>query len=127
VFALNGMEPEQHGRPGPPGGVVYFSPSTLSWDDLELGHSQWLTWLLDGGAAGHYHDVLWPTWRTEVAELGLRDGILGIPVPVVGGGAAGHGSDPRKAVPLAQILDLQASFCGQLGLGEPGELGTVGV
>ncbi len=127
VFALNGMEPEQHGRPGTPGGVVYFSPSTLSWQDLELGHSQWLTWLLDGGAAGHYHDVLWPTWRTEVAELGLRDGISVYPFLWSQEAQQDMAATTRKAVPLAQILELQASFCDQLGLGEPGDLGTVAV
>jgi hypothetical protein len=51
VFALNGMEAEKHGRPGNPGGVVYFSPISLTWQGMEMGHSRWLTWLLDGGAA----------------------------------------------------------------------------
>jgi hypothetical protein len=36
-FTLNGGEPEQHGRPGSPGGVIYFSPSNLTLMGLEMG------------------------------------------------------------------------------------------
>src|SRR5690242_20203261 len=43
VFAINGIEPQRHGRPGDPGGVVYFSPATLSWEDLNMGHTDWLS------------------------------------------------------------------------------------
>ena len=127
VYVLNGMAPEQHGRPGRPGGVVYFSPVTLTWHDLELGHSHWLGWLLDGGATSHYHDVLWPTWRGEVAELGLRDGITVYPFLWSQEAQEDMASTSRKAVPLGQILDLHASSCVQLGLAEPGELGASGV
>jgi hypothetical protein len=125
VFALNGVVPEQHGRPGPPGGVVYFSPMTLTWEDLEMGHSEWLSWLLDGGAAGHYEDVLWPTWRAEVAELGLREGITTYPFLWSEEAQDDIAATTRKAVPLEQILGMHSSFCAQLGLGQPGELGAV--
>jgi hypothetical protein len=124
VFALNGMAPGEHGRPGEPGGVVYFSPTTLTWQDTELGHSQWLTWLLDGGAASHYHDVLWPTWRTEVAELGLRDGIAVYPFLWSREAQEDMAATTRKAVPLDQILSTHAESCEPLGLARPGELGN---
>jgi Protein of unknown function DUF2625 len=127
VFALNGMDSEQHGRPGLPGSVVYFSPITLTWEDLEMRHGQWLTWLLDGGAAGHYHDVLWPIWRTEVAGLGLRDGISVYPFLWSQEAQQDMASTNRTPAPLAQILDLHAGFCDQLGVVQPGELGSVGV
>lgn len=124
VFALNGMEPEQHGRPGNPGGVVYFSPVSMSWQDMEMGHGQWLTWLLDGGAASHYYDVLWPTWRAEVAELGLRDGLSVFPFLWSQEAQQDMAATTRKPVPLEEILGLHGEFCTQLGLAEPGELGT---
>jgi hypothetical protein len=126
VYALNGMEPEQHGRPGDPGGVVYFSPVTLTWQDMEMGHSQWLTWLLDGGAASHYHDVLWPTWRTEVAELGLRAGISVYPFLWSQEAQEDMAATARKPIPLDQILSVHTASCDQLGLAQPGELGTTG-
>ncbi|GAA4530733.1 DUF2625 family protein [Amycolatopsis samaneae] len=127
VFVLNGMEPERHGRPGPPGGVVYFSPASLSWEDLEMGHSQWLTWLLDGGSAEHYSELLWPSWRAEVAGLGPRDGITVYPFLWSQEAQEDLAATTRKPAPLSQILDLHAGFCEQLGLAPPGELGVAGV
>lgn len=127
VFALNGMASEQHGRPGSPGGVVYFSPVSLTWQDMEMGHTGWLTWLLDGGAANLYHDMLWPTWRTEVAALGLRDGISVYPFLWSQEAQEDMAATTRKPAPLNEILGLHATCCDQLGLGEPGELGATGV
>lgn len=123
VFVLNGMAPEEHGRPGNPGGLTYFSPVTLTWHDMEMGHGQWLTWLVDGGAAAHYHDVLWPTWRTEVAELGLRDGIAVYPFLWSEEAQEDMAATTRKPVPLTEILGMNTAFCDQLGLAQPGELG----
>jgi hypothetical protein len=125
VFALNGMEPERHGRPGQPGGVVYFSPVSMTWEDMELGHGQWLTWLLDGGAAEHYHDLLWPTWRTEVAGLSLREGVAVYPFLWSQEAQEDMAATSRRPVPLEQILGLHAASCEQLGLDNPGELGAV--
>jgi hypothetical protein len=127
VFTLNGIAPEEHGRPGRPGGVVYFSPVTMNWEDLEMGHGQWLTWLLDGGSAEHYRDVLWPTWRTEVAELGLRDGISVSPFLWSEEAQQDMAATTRRAVPLKDILGMHDVLCEQLGLAEPGELGRVPV
>lgn len=125
VFALNGMAPEQHGRPGDPGGVVYFSPVSLTWEDMEMGHTAWLNWLADGGAASHYREVLWPTWRTEVAELSPRDGITVYPFLWSQEAQEDMAATTRKPAPLHQILDMHAAMCDQLGLAAPGELGTV--
>jgi hypothetical protein len=127
VYTLNGMAPDQHGRPGHPGGVVYFSPVTLTWEDLELGHTAWLNWLLDGGAAAHYRDVLWPTWRTEVAQLGPRDGITVYPFLWSQEAQEDMAATMRKPAPLNQILAMHAASCEQLGLDTPGELGAAGV
>jgi Protein of unknown function DUF2625 len=121
VFAINGMEPERYGRPGNPGGVVYFSPSTLTWQDLEMGHTQWLSWLV-GDAANHYYDLLWPGWRAEVTELSLRDGISVFPF-LWSEEAEDVAATTRKPVPLEQILGMHAPSCAQLGLPDPGELG----
>jgi hypothetical protein len=125
VYALNGMAPEKHGRPGAPGGVVHFSPVTMTWEDTEMGHSQWLTWLVDGGAANHYHELLWPTWRDEVAGLGLRDGITVYPFLWSQEAQEDMAATSRKAVPMDQILAMHAASCEQLGLAPAGELGTV--
>ncbi|MFE7574080.1 DUF2625 family protein [Streptomyces sp. NPDC057521] len=39
VFALNGSDPQEAGRPGGPGEIVYFAPDALGWEALGAGHS----------------------------------------------------------------------------------------
>jgi hypothetical protein len=124
AFALNGMEPEEHGRPGSPGGVVYFSPSTLTWQDLEMGHTDWLSWIVDD-ATSHYYSLLWPAWRAEATELKLREGISVFPFLWSEQAQQDMAATTRKAVPFGQILELHAASCVQLGLDDPGELGSV--
>ncbi|MFE3784666.1 DUF2625 family protein [Amycolatopsis sp. NPDC059090] len=123
-FVLNGMAPGEYGRPGAPGGVIYFSPATLTWHDLEMGHSGWLRWLLEGGAASHYSDLMWPTWRTDLAGLGLRDGISVYPFLWSAEAQREIAATIRKPVPLELILSMHGDFCVQFGLPKPGWLGT---
>jgi Protein of unknown function DUF2625 len=125
VFAINGMNPEEHGRPGNPGGLVYFSPATLSWQDMEMRHSEWLSWLLDGNAVNHYYDLLWPTWRTEVSGLGMRDGISVYPPLWSEQAQQDMVATTRKPTQLTTILETHSVFCEQLDLAQPGALGRV--
>jgi Protein of unknown function DUF2625 len=122
VFTLNGINPQQHGRPGDRGSVVYFSPTTLTWEDLEMGHTQWLTWVVED-AASHYRDLLWPTWRAEAAALSSRDGISVYPFLWSDEAQQDMAATTRSPVPLEQILEMHAASCAQLGLDDPGELG----
>jgi hypothetical protein len=122
VFTLNGINPEQHGRPGTPGSVTYFSPQTLAWEDLEMGHTKWLRWIMQD-AASHYHDLLWPTWRAEAAALSLRDGISVFPCLWSQEAQQDMAATTRSAVALEQILDMHAGSCTALDLDDPGELG----
>ena len=124
VFAINGIDPEGHGRPGSPGGVVYFSPSTLTWQDLDMGHTDWLSWVV-GDAASHYYNMLWPNWRAEAAELSLRDGISVYPFLWSEEAQQDMAATTRNPVPLEQILGMHAASCAQLDLDDPGHLGFV--
>jgi Protein of unknown function DUF2625 len=124
VFTVNGIEAEQHGRPGRPGSVVYFSPNTLTWEDLEIGHTQWLSWIVED-AASHYRDLLWPAWRAEVAELSLRDGISVFPFLWSQEAQQDMAATTRSPIPIEQLLDMHAASCAQFGLDDSGELGFV--
>ncbi|MDX8141376.1 DUF2625 family protein [Lentzea sp. BCCO 10_0061] len=125
VFAINGADPQRYGRPGGPGGVVHFSAVTLTWQDLEMGHSEWLAWVVDGGAASLYRDLLWPTWRIDVSGLSMRQGVSVYPFPWSEEAQRDMAATAREPVPLAQLLGLHGEFCTQFGLPDPGELGSV--
>lgn len=125
VFALNGMDCTGCGRPGEPGQVVYFAPDSLEWETFDGGHSAWLIWMLDGGLEKYYADMFWPTWRAEVAGLGLREGITMWPPLFSKEGAENVEGTTRSAVSLREQLGFQADFAGQFGLADPGPLGKV--
>lgn len=125
VFAINGIEPKLHGRPGDPGDVVYFCPSTVVWQDTGMDYDRWLNWLVDGGAAYHYRNVLWSTWRAETAELSLREGISIYPAPWSDKADQGATATFRVAFPMEKILDAHIASCALLSLPHPGELGAV--
>lgn len=111
VFALNGPE------------IGYFGPDSPEWADLGIGHSQWLMWLAQDGALDFYRDLLWPSWQSDVARLGPREGIAVFP-PLWSKESRGDGVS-RKAVPLAEILSLHGDTCAQTGIADPGHLGVV--
>ena len=62
---------------GPPGNVFYFAPDTLDWEDMRIGYSAFLRWVLDGDLAKFYETGRWPGWQEEVAPV---DGDRGITV-----------------------------------------------
>ncbi|SES19330.1 DUF2625 family protein [Lentzea albida] len=125
VFARNGPEPRSHGRPGRPDEVIYFCPATLAWQTTGLDHDRWLDWLVNGGAAGHYREVLWPTWRSDTAELGPRQGMSVHPAPWSAEAEDGFALPVRRPVPLQEVLDGHVASCVRLSRPHSGALGTV--
>ncbi|KOV76294.1 hypothetical protein ADL03_43800 [Nocardia sp. NRRL S-836] len=125
AFVLNGPEPWSSGRPGRPGDVIYFCPSTLTWQTTEMDHDHWLDWLVNGGAAGQYREVLWPTWRSDTAGLSPRQGMVVHPAPWSAEFKEGYTLPVRRPAPLQVILDEHVASCVRLGLPHPGALGTV--
>lgn len=127
VFALSGMQAASDRDRSVQDHVEFFSPLTLAWQDLGMGHRDWLDWLMHDGAVAHYRDLLWPTWRTEVAELRLRDGIAVFPGLWTEEAQEKIGETMRHPMPMEQILRSFGVACAQLGLGDPGGLGVVAV
>ncbi|ANZ41395.1 hypothetical protein BBK82_40985 [Lentzea guizhouensis] len=125
VFALNGMDCAAFGRPGEPGQVVYFAPDSLEWETFDGGQGAWLMWMLDGGVERYYEGMFWPGWQAEVAGLGLRDGITTYPPLWSKEGLSDVAGTTRSAAPMSSQLAFNAHTCGQLGLADPGPLGTV--
>lgn len=125
VFALNGMDCAQHGRPGEPGQVVYFASDSLEWETFDGGHGSWLMWMLAGGLERYYDSVFWPGWQDEVARLGPRDAITMWPPLWSKEGSDNIAGTTRSAVPMREQLSFYADTCRQLGIAAPGPLGEV--
>lgn len=97
-FAINGGA-----LPGTPGHVHYLAPDTQQWEDLEVGHSQWLSWVFDGNLAQFYEALRWPGWEQEV--VALKDGQMFHTWPPAWSreGAPGQPVD-RRPVPASEMF-----------------------
>lgn len=66
VFALDGG-----GLRGVRGHVCYFAPDALQWEDLDVGHADFVRWVLTGGLESFAEDLRWDGWADEAQQLAL--------------------------------------------------------
>lgn len=100
-FAINGG-----GLDGQPGNVFYLAADTCEREELELGHTDWLSWVFTGDLAGFYESMRWPGWEAEVAELAGDECIAIYPFLWTAGEPIERRS--RKAVPVEETWGLHA-------------------
>lgn len=125
VFALNGHDAAEAGRPGAPGQMLYFAPDSMEWEVLEMGYGTWLTWLLSGRLEQFYEGLRWPGWQAETALLTADQGISVFPFLWSEEAHADLAATSRKAVPMAELLGLRRDFCAQMEIPAPGFLGSL--
>ena len=97
------------------GSVHHFSVDSLSWEDLELGHADFVARMLTGGTVSFYESLRWPGWQNDVAELRPEQGLSLYPPPFTREGTD-VASASKQAVPMAELLALYADVAIQLGL-----------
>ncbi|BDM69907.1 hypothetical protein HEK616_33940 [Streptomyces nigrescens] len=124
VFALNGSDPGEAGRPGAPGEILYFAPDALGWEALGAGHSAWLSWILSGGHQEFYKGLRWNDWRDEVTVLNGRQGLSFFPPLWSAEARRDLSATSRRAVPMAELLGLSRDACLQFDGADPGFLGA---
>lgn len=66
VFALDGG-----GLRGVRGHVCYFAPDALQWEDLGVGHTEFVQWALTGGLETFAQDLRWAGWAADAAAVAL--------------------------------------------------------
>jgi len=100
VFAVNGG-----GLPGPAGQVAYHSPDTHRWEDLGMGYSAWLDWVLEGDLAGFYNHLRWADWEDDLELLRGDQGIHLWPQPWMSQHFDADAA-ARRVVPVQQLMEL---------------------
>jgi hypothetical protein len=98
-FAINGG-----GLPGERGGVSYFAPDALQWQELGANYSQWIAWLFQTDLGGFYGDLRWSGWRPDTVALGGDQGLLVYPFPSAGGAPLAERT--KRPVPMAELWEL---------------------
>lgn len=96
-----------------PGAVCYFGPDTLRWEELGIGHGQFVFAAIAGELAETFADLRWPGWEREVGELAAHQGIGTYPPPF-----SEEGQDiklaHRRAVPLEELVRYYEDAAVQL-------------
>jgi hypothetical protein len=68
---------------GPPGGVHYFAPDTLGWEEMDIDYRGLLEWACNGDLGSFYAESRWPGWELEVMGVRADQGIdLDPPLPI---------------------------------------------
>lgn len=108
TFAIN------RGELGPDtlGHVHYFSPDGLEWEDLEIGYTDWIQWLVSGSLNKFYFDYRWLGWQNEVSRLGTDRGYLILPFPIAEGIV--YRDREFKETPIAELYGLYQDQANQL-------------
>jgi hypothetical protein len=96
------------------GGVFYFAPDTLAWEDLAVGYSAWLVAMMGDALRTFYAESLWPGWEREVSTLAPDQGLCFAP-PLWTKESRPIESTSRTAVPMVELWHFQQDVARQLG------------
>jgi hypothetical protein len=107
-------------KPGKRPTIHYFGPDLLEWQDLEQGYADWLYNVLRGSLTSFYETLRWPQWETEVAGLGLDQGIYAYPPPwsVQGKDLS---TSARKPVPMGELVAFHHDTAKWINSGTEGK------
>lgn len=108
VFALD------HGGLGAgANNAFYFSPDSLTWEDMGFGYAGLIEFLLTGDLDGFYGSYRWPHWNIDVAALSPDQGLHSYP-PLW----TKEGKDPaqntRRPVSMTELVSVQFEYARQL-------------
>jgi hypothetical protein len=108
LFAMDG------GGLGPGrGGVFYFAPDALAWEDLGCGYSGFLEFALQSNLDSFYEGYRWPGWQSEIAEMTFDVGISWAP-PLFTKEGKDHTRVSRRPVPMVQLIAFHFDMARQL-------------
>ncbi|MBO3749550.1 DUF2625 family protein [Streptosporangiaceae bacterium NEAU-GS5] len=113
-FEVNGAAPAKAGRPGAPGEICYFAPDTLQWEELGVGHSTWLSWIVAGRTRTFYASFRWPDWAQEVTPLAPDQGLSFYPSLWSQQAHDDLASTSRRAVPIDELFATQREMAQEL-------------
>lgn len=99
------------------GSVHHFSVDNLTWEDLEIGHAQFVTTMLAGAITKFYETLRWPRWQDDLAALNLADGLQLYPPPFTTEGKD-VATVSKGTVPMRELIGVHNTFMDQLGSGQ---------
>jgi hypothetical protein len=92
--------------------IHYLAPDTLKWEDLGLGHTEWLAAMLTDGLAKFYAELRWEGWQDEVRGLDGASAISFQPFLWTKGAPIKQRS--RRGVPVEELWALSLHLAREL-------------
>lgn len=83
----------------------YFAPDSLEWEDLEISYSEFIQWLTEGNIDLFYKLFRWESWREDVEQLLLTEGISCFPFLWLEETSIDQRS--KKVVPIEEIVRIE--------------------
>ncbi|MBP7861231.1 DUF2625 family protein [bacterium] len=105
------------GALGNKGGIFYFAPDTLQWEDLEVRYPDFILWCMNSDLNTFYEGLRWEGWQGEVKALPGDRGMLYLPFPFAKPVSKEQAERPteHKPVPMIELYDMYVNdFAKQL-------------
>ena len=106
-FAINGGAFE-----GKTGNIFYLPPDTLEWEDMTVGYTDFLIWILDGNLNAFYDGLRWDGWISDMSALPHDKGFNFYPPLRSEQGSVEASS--RKTVPVKELWELNLDYIDKL-------------
>lgn len=111
------------GALGNKGGIFYFAPDTLQWENLEVRYPDFINWCMNSDLDSFYEGLRWDGWQDEVSALSGDQGMLFIPFPFAKNSSEAAREIEHKPVPMIELYDMYVKdFAVQLAKMADGEI-----
>lgn len=95
------------------GKVYYLAPDTMEWENMEIGYSAFLHWLLHGDIQLFYKEFKWKTWKDDLKQVSGDQTFFIFPFLWTKEGADIEKTD-KKVVPTEENYALTMDFFNRL-------------
>lgn len=87
------------------GKVFYFAPDTLNWENLNMGHSEFISWCINGNVDKFYESFIWSNAQDLINNTKIGQGISIYPFLWSKEGKDINATS-KKIVPLKELWDI---------------------
>lgn len=57
------------------GNIFYLPPDTLEWEDMGIGYTDFIRWILDDNLKKFYEGLRWDSWVKDISEIPYDKGL----------------------------------------------------
>lgn len=90
------------------GNIFYLSPDTLEWEDMGIGYTDFIAWILDDNFKKFYEGLRWDNWESDISVNSPNNGFSFYPPLWSEQGSVFLSS--RKSIPIKEIWELNLEY-----------------